>query len=95
MLPVTEKGAQKMAIEGAEVDQKFEGIFNTFRADGQSMPTTYEPTDQELLADLKNFEEYSRAHNMLAGHDTNRSQNVPGGENNERVTGYPNPNAYD
>ena len=95
MLPVTEAtgvaGNPKVGVEGAEV----EGIFNTFRADGQSMPTTYEPTDQELQADLKNFEEYSKAHNMLVGHETQRSQHVTGRDNNERVTGYPNPKAYD
>ncbi len=51
--------------------------------------------EQELQAELKNFEEFSRANNMLVRYDTHGSSFVTGVQANERLSGYPNPKLYD
>lgn len=44
---------------------------------------------------MKNFEDYSKANNMLVRYDTNGSSIVTDPITNERLTGYPNPKLYD
>ena len=50
--------------------------------------------DQEMQAELKNFEEYSKANNLLGRYDTAGSS-LDGYFTKERLTGYPNPKLYD
>ena len=57
--------------------------------------STYEPNEQELQAELKNFEDFSKANNPLVRYDTNGSSIIDGLQTNERMTGYPNPKLYD
>ena len=44
---------------------------------------------------MKNFEDYSKANNMMVRYDTNGSSIVHDSITNERLTGYPNPKLYD
>ena len=55
----------------------------------QASVTTYGLNEQDLQAELRNFEEFSRANNILMGEQSERQIY------NERITGYPNPHLYD
>ena len=52
--------------------------------------------ENDLKADMKNFEDFSKANNMLVRYDTNGSSIINIDQlTNERLTGYPNPKLYD